>query len=76
MILAAFVFFVCDFNDSLCISEQEPKLSAARRIVTEWADYDEEMQRLAQQIAKDKAAAAAAAVDQQQAEPSLSRDEL
>jgi len=55
---------------------KEPKLSAARRIVTEWADYDEEMQRLAQQIAKDKAAAAAAAVDQQQAEPSLSRDEL
>ena len=33
---------------------QEPKLSAARRIVSEWTDYDEEMQRLGDQIAKDR----------------------
>lgn len=33
---------------------QEPKLSAARRIVAEWTDYDEEMNRLREQIAKDK----------------------
>jgi len=30
---------------------KEPKLSAARRIVTEWTDYDEEMARLGEQIA-------------------------
>ena len=30
-------------------------MSAARRIVSEWTDYDDEMARLAQQIAKDKA---------------------
>jgi len=34
---------------------KEPKLSAARRIVSEWTDYDDEMTKLAQQIAKDKA---------------------
>lgn len=33
---------------------QEPKLSAARRIVSEWTDYDEEMHRLGDQIAKDR----------------------
>eukprot|EP00092_Neocalanus_flemingeri_P004418 GFUD01004753.1.p1 GENE.GFUD01004753.1~~GFUD01004753.1.p1 ORF type:complete len:1525 (-),score=439.73 GFUD01004753.1:373-4947(-) len=33
---------------------KEPKLSAARRIVVEWTDYDEEMQRLGQEIAKDR----------------------
>jgi hypothetical protein len=58
--------------------------------VSEWSDYDEEMQRLAQQIAKDKAAAAAADADaaaaaaaaanaaahQQQAGSSLNKDEL
>jgi len=33
---------------------KEPKLSAARRIVSEWTDYDEEMQRLAQEINKSK----------------------
>ena len=33
---------------------QEPKLSAARRIVAEWTDYDEEMNRLREQIEKDK----------------------
>ena len=33
---------------------QEPKLSAARRIVTEWTDYDEEMARLGQDIQKSK----------------------
>ena len=33
---------------------QEPKLSAARRIVVEWTDYDEEMQKLSQDIAKDR----------------------
>ena len=33
---------------------QEPKLSAARRIVTEWTDYDEEMARLGEQIAEMK----------------------
>ena len=34
---------------------QEPKLSAARRIVSEWTDYDEEMFRLGEQIARDRA---------------------
>ena len=33
---------------------QEPKLSAARRIVAEWTDYDEEMARLGDQITRDK----------------------
>jgi len=33
---------------------KEPKLSAARRIVVEWTDYDEEMQRLGQVIAKER----------------------
>jgi UDP-glucose:glycoprotein glucosyltransferase len=33
---------------------KEPKLSAARRIVTEWTDYDEEMARLGEQIAEMK----------------------
>ena len=33
---------------------QEPKLSAARRIVSEWTDYDEEMNRLREQIDKEK----------------------
>jgi len=33
---------------------KEPKLSAARRIVVEWTDYDEEMQKLGQEIAKEK----------------------
>jgi len=33
---------------------KEPKLSAARRIVVEWTDYDEEMQRLGEEISKDK----------------------
>jgi hypothetical protein len=42
--------------------------------VSEWSDYDEEMQRLAQQIAKDKAAAAAAAAHQTGS--SLNKDEL
>ena len=32
---------------------KEPKLSAARRIVTEWTDYDDEMTRLAGQIKAD-----------------------
>ena len=50
-------------------------MSAARRIVSEWSDYDEEMQRLAQQIAKDKAAAAAAH-QQQLPGSSLNKDEL
>ena len=31
-------------------------MSAARRIVSEWTDYDEEMHRLGEQIAKDRAA--------------------
>ncbi len=52
--------------------------------MSEWSDYDEEMQRLAQQIAKDKAAAAAAdaadaaaaAAHQQQPGSSLNKDEL
>ena len=35
-------------------SIQEPKLSAARRIVTEWTDYDQEMHMLGEQIAKDR----------------------
>ena len=35
---------------------QEPKLSAARRIVAEWTDYDDEMHRLGEQIAKDRSA--------------------
>merc|ERR1712012_448095 len=35
---------------------KEPKLSAARRIVAEWTDYDEEMNRLREQIEKDRAA--------------------
>jgi hypothetical protein len=69
------LIFSVDFTEffflSLC---QEPKLSAARRIVSEWSNYDEEMQRLAHQIAKDKAAAAAA--HQQQAGSSLNKDEL
>jgi len=30
---------------------QEPKLSAARRIVSEWTDYDDEMRLLGQEIA-------------------------
>ena len=42
-------FFIMYYNLS-----QEPKLSAARRIVAEWTDYDEEMNRLREQIAKDK----------------------
>jgi len=33
---------------------KEPKLTAARRIVSEWTDYDEEMQRLGDDIAKSK----------------------
>ena len=33
---------------------QEPKLSAARRIVSEWTDYDEEMNRLREQIDNEK----------------------
>ena len=33
---------------------QEPKLSAARRIVTEWTDYDEEMFRLGEQIVRER----------------------
>jgi len=33
---------------------KEPKLSAARRIVSEWTDYDEEMNRLREQIDKEK----------------------
>lgn len=33
---------------------KEPKLNLARRIVPEWTDYDEEMQRLALQIEQDK----------------------
>ena len=33
---------------------QEPKLSAARRIVSEWTDYDEEMFRLGEQIGRDR----------------------
>ena len=32
---------------------QEPKLSAARRIVAEWTDYDEEMSRLGELIKKE-----------------------
>ena len=35
-------------------THQEPKLSAARRIVTEWTDYDEEMARLGEKIAEMK----------------------
>ena len=31
-------------------------MSAARRIVSEWTDYDDEMHRLGEQIAKDRAA--------------------
>ena len=34
------------------MSFQEPKLSAARRIVAEWTDYDEEMSRLGELIKK------------------------
>ena len=30
---------------------QEPKLSAARRIVSEWTDYDDEMRLLGKEIA-------------------------
>ena len=33
---------------------QEPKLSAARRIVAEWTDYDEEMFRLGEQIVRER----------------------
>ena len=36
------------------VKHQEPKLSAARRIVAEWTDYDEEMARLGEQIAEMK----------------------
>jgi len=50
---------------------KEPKLSAARRIVSEWTDYDEEMQRLGQEIAKDKLSAAPASDDK-----AKSKDEL
>jgi len=45
---------------------KEPKLSAARRIVVEWTDYDEEMQRLGEDIAKSR----------QQEEAAKPRDEL
>merc|ERR1719464_2440419 len=43
-------------NIDLCNNPltKEPKLSAARRIVTEWTDYDEEMARLGEQIAEMK----------------------
>eukprot|EP00090_Calanus_glacialis_P019622 TRINITY_DN3011_c0_g1_i1.p1 TRINITY_DN3011_c0_g1~~TRINITY_DN3011_c0_g1_i1.p1 ORF type:complete len:1524 (+),score=468.92 TRINITY_DN3011_c0_g1_i1:46-4617(+) len=53
---------------------KEPKLSAARRIVVEWTDYDEEMQRLGQEIAKDRleAAGVTAASD----DKTKSKDEL
>ena len=37
---------------------QEPKLSAARRIVSEWTDYDEEMHRLGELIASERAGSA------------------
>jgi len=50
---------------------KEPKLSAARRIVVEWTDYDEEMQRLGQEIAKDRLEAAAVSDDK-----TKSKDEL
>ena len=33
---------------------QEPKLSAARRIVSEWTDYDDEMHRLGELIAQER----------------------
>ena len=38
----------------MCFYVQEPKLNLARRIVPEWTDFDEEMQRLAQQIEEEK----------------------
>ena len=37
-----------------CLTFQEPKLSAARRIVAEWTDYDMEMAGLGEKIAQDK----------------------
>ena len=39
---------------SINFTLQEPKLSAARRIVSEWTDYDEEMFRLGEQIGRDR----------------------
>ena len=50
---------------------QEPKLSAARRIVSEWTDYDEEMFRLGEQIGRERE-------EQRQGQdtPSETRDEL
>ena len=50
---------------------QEPKLSAARRIVSEWTDYDEEMFRLGEQIGRDRE-------EQKQGQDTLreTRDEL
>ena len=33
---------------------KESKLDAARRIVVEWSDYDDEMQRLAEEIKSGK----------------------
>ena len=54
---------------------KEPKLSAARRIVTEWTDYDEEMQRLGQQITKEREGGVEAGV-KGEAEQSAAKDEL
>lgn len=53
---------------------KEPKLSAARRIVVEWTDYDEEMQRLGQEIAKDRLEAAGATATSD--DKTKSKDEL
>jgi UDP-glucose:glycoprotein glucosyltransferase len=39
---------------------KEPKLTAARRLVPEWTGYDEEMQRLGQEIASRKWVSASA----------------
>ena len=56
-------------------SLQEPKLSAARRIVTEWTDYDEEMHKLGEQIANDRAATNNNS-DKVNADSDLKKDEL
>ena len=44
-------------------------MSAARRIVAEWTDYDEEMFRLGEQILQDRQ-------EERQERPGETRDEL
>ena len=73
MIISCFNLSVKLFKLIIPPPPQEPKLSAARRIVTEWSDYDEEMQRLAQDIAKDRAEDRTLAQDK--AQP-VTKDEL